>query len=101
MHNSDDYLSLDNFKKWMRSQEKSNLNQGNNWHKSGVGLVIESKLSAKRLLLKIRAEEGEVDTLVKDFSEKGGTVIDVDNKHFLVEVSTGTFYIHRCYVKKS
>lgn len=97
----DDYLSLDNFKKWMRSQEKSKPPTTNNWHKTHVGITVESKLPAKRLALKIRVEEGEVVALSKDFAEHGGTVVDVDDKHFLVEVSQGTFFIHRGYVKKS
>jgi len=101
IQNSDDHLSLDNFKKWMRYQEKMQPTQKNEWHKSFVGLSIESKLTAKRLSMKIKSEEGDVEELSSDFVEHGGIVADVDDRYFLVEVSKGTFYVHRCYVRKA
>lgn len=92
-------LSLDNFKKWMKHQDKEQ-------HcptvraKTLIGLNVESKLPIKRLLAKLEAENGKPTSLAREFGVQGGTIIGVDGKRFLIEVNEGSFYIHRCYVRK-
>lgn len=96
-------FSLENFKKWMKNQEPSSDQMSGHIRrpKPFVGTTVESKIDAERLAGKINPEEGVPEDLVESFLESGGTIINVDAKNFLIEVDTGSFYIHRCYVRRS
>ena len=96
-------FSLENFKKWMKNQEpSSNQMLGHNRRsKPFIGTAVESKIDAARLASKINPEEGASEDLIESFLEGGGTIVNVDAKNFLIEVDTGSFYIHRCYVRRS
>lgn len=69
--------------------------------KPNVGLQVESKISTKKLMAVMQPEEGDTEELAKDFIENGGVITDVDEKLFLIEVDSGTFYISRSYVSRS
>jgi len=91
-------FSLDDFKKWMKEPKHFSLERK---IKSLEGTTIESKISAKKLSEKMIAEEGEAEELAKDFFKNGGTINEVNDTNFLVEVDSGLFYIARKYVKKT
>jgi hypothetical protein len=92
-----DKLNLDDFKKWMSSQK-------NNIEKPRIGLVglqVESKLkNQKRLIKNIESYDGDIEEVTADFLEYGGIILEVNDRSFLIEVNSGIFNIHRCFVKK-
>lgn len=88
-------FSLDDFKKWMRTQDEfAPLDRPSIKH-DPIGTCVESRVSIERLAEVIEADSGNVDMLVAEFHKEGGTIIDVEGKKMLVEVSSGTFYIPR------
>ena len=97
---SEDYdpfgpFNLNDFKKWMHGQ------QDNKSKSNMIGLEVESKISYKKLLSRIiETEEGETTEVAKDFKENGGTISEMDGQNILIEVSCGSFIIHRMYVKR-
>jgi len=94
------YLSLEDFKKWVTKQ-KDNVARFNQPKISNlVGLAVESKLSAKRIAANIISFDGNLHEISEDFKNNGGQIVDVDGTTFIIEVSTGGFSIQRCFVKK-
>tara|TARA_Y100000034_G_scaffold3535_1_gene4280 strand:- start:7202 stop:7489 length:288 start_codon:yes stop_codon:yes gene_type:complete len=94
----DNNFSLYDFKKWMDNQKDE---QSPRPRSKFIGTWVESKLRAKKLVIKIDAQEGEPKDLVEDFMESGGRIIDVDGLSFLVEVESGNFYVPRLFVKRA
>jgi hypothetical protein len=45
-------------------------------------------------------QEGDCTEVAKDFKENGGIINEVDGYIFLIEVDSGSFFIHRMHVKK-
>ena len=90
-------FSLDEFKKWMNSQDDIVYEIPQSHHV--IGTRVESKLNARRLANRISPESGEVDDLVVDFIEMGGTIADVDGKNFLIKTDSGAFFVPRLYVR--
>jgi hypothetical protein len=92
-------LSLDSFRKWMAAQkgpEKKDKDRVSGL----IGLEVESKIPAKRLAKKINTYNGDLRDISLDFEENGGTIREIDGREFLIETSSGTFIIQRCFVKK-
>lgn len=86
------------FKKWMeqyKGEESKKIKQNNL-----IGLAVESKISPRRLAIRIEPKEGSLRTLIADFKNKGGVIYDVEDKKFLIEVDSGFFYIPRYLVKR-
>lgn len=81
-------FSLDNFKKWIDEQEVQKENE-----------IARSTIGIKKLISKIDIEDGDVKEVCKDFFENGGKIISKENKKYLIEVSTGTFYLHKLYLE--
>lgn len=97
-------FNLDEFKRWMRNTEDaSSPNKAEIFDKKSklVGVNVEPKIEENRLLAKIKVEEGHPEELALEFSENGGTISDVVGKKFLIEVETGSFFIHRALVSRS
>jgi len=93
-------LSLDDFKKWMEEQEQTVPPEAEE-ALANTGYDVQSKIPLKRLRTRIEIEEGDEQEICADFLENGGTVIDTDNKRLMIEVSCGSFSIHRMYVERS
>jgi len=91
-----DFLSLnpDNFKKWMRSQSDFDASMD----QSLEGSPVETRFSAKRIIAHMIPEEGRVPKMAKEFVEAGGSIKKVDGDEYLIEVASGSFYIHKKYV---
>jgi hypothetical protein len=87
-------FNFSDFKKWMENQHdaKSKPNM--------IGLQVESKVAFKRLLSRIETQDGEIEEVARDFKKNGGTITDVDGHNVLIEVDSGSFIIHRMYVKR-
>lgn len=89
-------FDLNDFKKWINNHEEDKSKN------SIVGIQIESKIPLKKLTGRIfEVEKGDKNQVAKDFFNEGGKILEVDGHNFLVEVSSGVFYIHRMYTKKS
>jgi hypothetical protein len=87
-------FDVNNFKKWMEDQQdaKSKPNM--------VGLQVESKIPVKKLLSRIEIQEGDIEEVAKDFKRNGGKISEVNGHNFMIEVSSGTFIIHRMHIQK-
>lgn len=97
-------FSLNDFKHWL--SEQSDLSEffdlSSRTSKPGdelIGSEVTAKVSAKKLLERIRPEEGEAETLVEDLLENGGMILALDGKDLLVEVECGSFYLPRFCVR--
>ena len=64
-----------------------------------VGTKVESKISFDKLLKRMQTDEDE-EEVAHDFKENGGTIIESHGHEFLIEVESGSFIIHKMYVKK-
>lgn len=89
-------FNLADFKKWMESQQEESP-----YHKNFVGVYVESKVSIKKLINRMEAEnEDELKEIARDFQENGGVIKEVDGHYFKIGVDSGEFIIHRMFVKK-
>jgi len=99
-YNGEPSFSLGDFKKWMASQSKPTPKARG--HAELVGMHVESKISIKRLMTKMTADEGDLTELANDFRQNGGTIVDSDkDDNVLIEVDAGSFTIPKFFVKKS
>ena len=95
--NQEDVFSLFNlndFKKWMHTQKEEIPSKQN-----FMGLHVESKVGFKRLISRMDVQDGEEEELAKEFKNHGGVISDIDEHNFLIEVDSGSFIIHKMYVK--
>lgn len=95
------WLSLDDFKKWMRNKGDVEPLQKPKRYKDLIGIRVESKVTSKKLIENINSDnEDDLYNLAVDFKNDGGIILDVDGKNFLIEVDSGQFHIPRHFVKK-
>ena len=88
-------FNLSDFKKWMEHQQDAKAKP------NMVGLQVESKVTLKKLLSRIEVQDGEIEEIAKEFKKNGGTISEVDGHNVLIEVDSGTFIVHRMYVKRT
>jgi len=86
-------FNFGDFKKWMEHQQDTKAKP------NMVGLQVESKVAFKKLLSRIETQDGEIEEVARDFKKNGGTITSVDG-HNVVEVDSGSFMIHRMYIKR-
>ena len=92
-------FNVNNFKKWIK-----NLEEDGNVEQELLGMKVESKINFKKLISRINIldpDDGEEELLAKEFRQEGGVISDIDGNNFLIEVSSGSFTIHKMYVKKA
>jgi hypothetical protein len=96
--NKNDIFSLDNFKKWINNQKEfdSRIKK-----KFPIGEQVESKVSVKKFSEVMTLEDGQMNRVVKDFMKNGGKIKEVSGKEFLVEVTMGSFYVSKNYVRRA
>lgn len=87
-------LSLDDFKKWMETQEEDTAPS------EDVEVKVQSLISPRKLAAKMTVEEGEEEELAKDFSDNGGIVLETNDETLLIKVDTGSFYLNGKYVEQ-
>lgn len=87
-------FSLSDFKKWMESQQKEEAPKPNL-----VGATVESKVGVRKLVSRMDSDD-DLEELAKDFKKNGGVISEVDGHKLMIEVDSGTFIIHRMYVKR-
>jgi len=93
-------FSLNDFKKWMASQTDKPASKSRHYSEL-VGLQVESKISTKRLLSKMTAEEGDLHEMARDFRQYGGVILDADkDDNLTIEVDSGTFIVPKFFVRK-
>jgi hypothetical protein len=66
-----------------------------------IGELVESKVSSKKFSEVMTLEDGQMNKVVKDFIKNGGKIKEVSGNDFLVEVTMGTFYIPKNYVRRA
>lgn len=92
-----DLFNLENFKKWMSEQKQPFVEKKSRL----IGLMVESKIkSTGRIAKNIQPKSGDLDEMASDFKKYGGQILDVNDRVFLIEVDSGKFEIHRCFVRK-
>lgn len=89
-------FNLSDFKKWMKSQPEENRSS----RQDMLGLHVESKVSPRKLLARMEVQDGEAEEVAKEFCKEGGVISDLDGHNVLIEVDSGSFVIHRMYVKR-
>jgi antitoxin component YwqK of YwqJK toxin-antitoxin module len=85
------YINPDNFKKWMNSQEEFN----HSMECKLVGLQVETRFGAKRIMKKMTIESGRACKVAKDFAENGGVISEVIGEEYLIKVGSGSFLISK------
>ena len=97
-----DKFSVDDFKKWMTTHKETHEFIT---HKTNalIGTKVESKIDSDRIAVKMTADDLDDEfSLAESFAKDGGEICDVDGKLFKIMLENGdTFYIHRCYVRRS
>lgn len=85
------FLNPDDFRRWMKKQgDQEEGKQG-----SMIGVGVEAKHCGKRTARCITLESGRAGRVVREFVQEGGIVRAVDGDEYLVEVASGSFYIHK------
>jgi hypothetical protein len=85
------FLNPDDFKRWM----KKNDGDEEPTEKSLVGASVEARHCGKRTARCITLESGRAGRVVREFLQSGGVVRAVDGEECLLEVASGSFYIHK------
>lgn len=88
-------FNLNDFKKWIHNQQEEKQPKSNL-----LGVHVESKINVKKLISRIDVQEGEEIEIAKEFKQNGGTISEIDGTNLLVEVESGSFIIHKMYVKR-
>lgn len=86
-------LSVQAFKEWMSEQKDLTdfFNIGlDKEEDDNVGKVAKAKVNENVLAKKIETDD-DVSSLIHEFVENGGTIIDVQDKKVQIEVESGTF----------
>lgn len=96
MNNNNDVFSFDNFKKWIKDQKDFDPKIKK---KFPIGEQVESKISSKKFAKVMTLEDGQENRVIKDFIKNGGKVREINGKEFLIEVTMGSFYVPRNYVR--
>jgi hypothetical protein len=91
-------ISLEDFKKWMEARPSSHSIDRPGSELTGT--LVETKVSMKKFASKMVMETGDIDKVVAEFKESGGKIIDVEDKNFLIETTSGSFVIHKYYVRR-
>lgn len=91
-------FSLNDFRKWMDSQNKPNKKP----RSPLIGIHVESKLATKRLAQKMVPDNGcDLYEMAREFRHHGGTILEIDEDNNLtIEVDSGTFEIPKYFVRK-
>ena len=87
-------FSLSDFKKWMHKQQKESSSE-----QDIVGVTVESKIGAQRLIDKMDTEEDPYE-IAKEFKKNGGTIAEVDGSKLMIATDAGSFIIHKAFVKR-
>ncbi len=96
MNKNNDVFSFDNFKKWIKEQKEFDSKIKKEFP---IGELVESKIGPKKLVKFMTLEDGQENRVVKDFMKNGGKIKEINGKEFLVEVTMGSFYIPKNYVR--
>lgn len=96
--NETDFFSFDSFKKWMKDQNEFDPKMKK---KYPIGEFVESKVGPKKLAEAMNLEDGQMNKVVKDFIKNGGSIKEVAGDDFLIEVTMGSFYIAKNYVRRA
>ena len=103
-NNGSGKFSIDGFKQWisenggLESVEPFKFQEPKDKH---IGQFVEAKTSTKKIAARMEAVEGEAKDLIMDFANDGGTILEVEDDKFLIEVDSGKFYLPRHCVKKT
>lgn len=96
-------ISLQDFKNWISEQKdlSSFFNVGadqENPYEKYVGKSVKTKVGKKKLMERVETDS-DVESLVDEFIEDGGTILSVEEKRVQIEVDSGEFYVPRFCVK--
>lgn len=85
------FLNPDDFKRWMKKQDIQDADEGINM----IGTTVESKYCGKRIARNITLEDGKAGRVVREFIQNGGVVKAVEGDEYLIEVESGSFFLHK------
>ena len=91
-------FNFNDFRKWVNSQkDESPIKKHED--KLQAGALVESKVSAKKIMVRMDIQEGDEEEIAKEFKQKGGTISEIDGNDILIDVDSGSFIIHKAYIK--
>lgn len=93
-------FNFNDFRKWINSQ-KDDSPAKKCENKFQVGTLVESKVSIKKIIARMEIQEGEEEEVAKEFKQKGGTISEIDENEIMIDVDSGSFIIHKAYVRAS
>lgn len=88
-------FNLDDFQKWIEEQEETNPPKA----EFSEGDFVKSSVSFKKLVAKISSDQEIHREVCKEFYMNGGTIVNIKEKSFIVEVASGKFSISKIYVE--
>lgn len=86
------FLNPDDFKRWMRQHQDQ---ESDGEQEKMIGSNVEAKHCGKRTARSITLESGRAGRVVREFVQGGGVIKGVEGEEYLVEVPSGSFYIHK------
>lgn len=92
--------SLDDFKKWMESQDDEPTAAPIEESVVEETVKVHSKISPRKLAVKMTADEGDEEELAEDFAQNGGIVVESNEETLLIAVDAGRFYLPAKYVEQ-
>lgn len=87
-------LNPDNFRKWMKNNSSSDLDETS----SIEGCEVQAKFSSRKIIKNICVEEGKPGRVIREFMEEGGIVESVSGNECLIKVNAGKFLINKKFL---
>lgn len=95
-------FSMDEFKKFFADQDQNKsvenffeFSTDDSKKSKFDGCTAYSRVSSRKLLEKIEVIEGDAKSIVKDFLENGGSIVDTNLSNLCIETDLGKFEIPR------
>ena len=91
-------FSMNEFRRWMNENGSSRFAM--NGRRKSEGAEVEPRVTMRKFVGKMEAEEGDLVEMARDFRDNGGVVVESNGDCFLVKVECGLFRIARSCVKR-
>lgn len=97
-------LSVNGFKDWLSVQKDVSdfFNIGLDRHDEScelIGKFVKARAPKSKLIEKIECDTDDPHSIIDEFLREGGTILEVHNRKFLIEVDSGSFLLPRFFVK--
>ncbi len=87
-------FSLNDFRKWMDGQQGEVPTE-----KDVIGLRVGPRVGLSKLIDKMETDD-DIYEVAREFQKEGGVISEEDGQRVMVETESGSFIIHKSYVKR-